>query len=37
MAIQSMNNSKSSGIDNVPSELYNTGGGLLLKKNMYIA
>jgi len=32
MAIQSMNNNKSPGIDNIPAELYNSGGGLLLNK-----
>jgi hypothetical protein len=32
MAIQSMNNSKSPGIDNIPAELYKNGGGLLLNK-----
>jgi hypothetical protein len=30
MAIQSMNNNKSPGIDNIPAELYKYGGGLLL-------
>ena len=29
-AIQSMNNNKSPGIDNIPAELYKNGGGLLL-------
>jgi hypothetical protein len=32
MAIQSMNNNKSPGIDNIPAELYKKGGGLLLNK-----
>ena len=32
MAIQSMNNNKSPGIDNIPTELYKKGGGLLLNK-----
>ena len=32
IAIQSMNNNKSPGIDNIPAELYKTGGGLLLNK-----
>jgi len=32
MAIQSMNNNKSPGIDNIPGELYKKGGGLLLNK-----
>jgi len=32
MAIQSMNNNKSPGTDNIPEELYKKGGGLLLNK-----
>ena len=32
MAIQSMNNNKLPGIDNIPTELYKKGGGLLLNK-----
>ena len=32
MAIQSLNNNKSPGIDNIPAELYKSGGGLLLNK-----
>jgi len=32
MAIQSMNNNKSPGIDNIPAELCKSGGGLLLNK-----
>ena len=32
MAIQSMNNNKSITIDNIPTELYKKGGGLLLNK-----
>ena len=32
MAIQSMNNNKSPGIDNIPAELYKKGGGVLLNK-----
>jgi len=32
MAIKSMNNNKSPGIDNIPTELYKKGGGLLLNK-----
>jgi len=32
MAIQSMNNNKSPGIDNIPAGLYKKGGGLLLNK-----
>jgi len=32
MTIQSMNNNKSPGIDNIPAELYKKGGGLLLNK-----
>jgi len=32
MAIQSMNNNKSPGIDNIPADLYKKGGGLLLNK-----
>ena len=32
MAIQLMNNNKSPGIDNIPVELYKSGGGLLLNK-----
>jgi hypothetical protein len=31
-AIQSMNNNKAPGIDNIPAELYKRGGGLLLYK-----
>ena len=32
MALQSMNNNKSPGIDNIPAELCKSGGGLLLNK-----
>jgi len=32
MAIQSMNNNKSPGIDNIPAKLYKKGGGPLLNK-----
>jgi len=32
MAVQSMNNNKSPGIDNIPAELYKKGGGVLLNK-----
>ena len=32
MAIQSMRNNKSPGIDNIPAELYKKGGGLLRNK-----
>jgi hypothetical protein len=32
MAIQSMNNNKSPGVDNIPTKLYKKGGGLLLNK-----
>jgi len=32
LAIQSMNNNKSPGIDNIPVELYKSGGGLLFNK-----
>ena len=32
MAIQSMRNNKSPGIDNIPAELYEKGGGLLRNK-----
>ena len=32
LAIQSMNNNKSPGTDNIPEELYKKGGGLLLNK-----
>jgi hypothetical protein len=32
MAIESMRNNKSRGIDNIPAELYKKGGGLLLHK-----
>jgi len=32
MAVQSMNNNKSPGTDNVPTELYKKRGGLLLNK-----
>jgi len=32
MAIQSMNNNKSPGINNIHAELYKSGGGLLLNK-----
>jgi hypothetical protein len=32
VAIQSMNNNKSPGIENIPAELYKKGGGLLLSK-----
>jgi hypothetical protein len=32
MAIQSINNNKSPGIDNIPAELYKKGGRLLLNK-----
>jgi hypothetical protein len=32
LAIQSMNNNKSPDSDNIPAELYKTGGGLLLNK-----
>jgi len=32
MAIQSMNNNTSPGIDNIPAKLYRKGGGLLLNK-----
>jgi len=32
MAVQSMNNNKSPGIDNIPTDLYKKGGGLLLNK-----
>ena len=32
MAIQSMNNNKPPGIDNIPADLYKKGGGLLLNK-----
>jgi hypothetical protein len=32
MAIQSMNNNKSPGIDNIPAELYKSGEALLLNK-----
>ena len=31
MAVQSMNNNKSAGIDNIPTELYKKGGLLLNK------
>jgi hypothetical protein len=33
-AIQSMNNNKAPGIDNIPAELYKRGGGLLLNKTV---
>jgi len=32
MTMQSMNNNKSPGIDNIPVELYKSGGGLLFNK-----